>query len=305
MANLLPQRKAITENFLSTSIYHRECEDVIHALEQSLKTTGRNPSGLMIVGESGVGKSTAIRLFQKQYCVPATDTHSYQTIVSVITPESATIKSLTSALLRELGCHTPDKGTAPAMKSRAVTLMKNLQTKMIIFDEIQHLTERNAQRRTQDVINFVKTLMLQTHCPVVLVGMPDARELLNMDPQLQRRFSKSVELKPFGIEGADSVDDISDEEMRPFDEYCSFLNAITQIMPIKTIDIEDKQVAFRLFAASKGKISVIIKLFEQLIENNIDGTTAGLADFSKAFSEISDYPIKQCPFQILYKNLKF
>ncbi|MFK3976474.1 TniB family NTP-binding protein [Shewanella vesiculosa] len=300
MANLLPQRKAITEKFLSTSIYHRECEEVIHALEQSLKTTGRNPSGLMIVGESGVGKSTAIRLFQKKYCVPATDTHSYQTIVSVITPESATIKSLTSALLAELGCHTPDKGTAHAMKSRAVTLINNLQTKMIIFDEIQHLTERNAQRRTQDVINFVKTLMLQTHCPVVLVGMPDARELLNTDQQLQRRFSKSVELKPFSLDYTDN-----DEEMSQFDEYCSFLNAIIQIMPIKTINIEDEQVAFRLFAASKGKISVIIKLFEQLIENNIDGTTAGLADFSKAFSEISDYPIKQCPFQIPYKNLKF
>ncbi|GCF88794.1 TniB family NTP-binding protein [Shewanella sp. M-Br] len=299
MDHYQPQRKPITTAFLSRSVYHFECNAVIAALERSLKTTGLNPTGLMIVGDSGLGKSTALRLFEQRFSRPATETNSYKTVANVVTPVDASVKSLCSALLKVLGCPTPDRGTANSMFTRITTLIHELDTKIIIFYEIQHLTERNAQKKTRPVINLVKNLMTETNCPVVLVGMPDATELLSMDPQLARRFSKSVTLKPFSM-----TDELITEEYTAYDLYVSFLHSIASFMPIKTINLIDPNVARRLLAASRGKISIIIKILEFVIENSLDGKKATLLDFSTAFRDIADHDISHCPFLITSNQLE-
>lgn len=298
MSYVQPLRKVMTENFLNCSVFHYDCNKVIEGLVRSLKSTGLNPAGLMIIGASGLGKSTAIRLFKEQYSKPATETHSYQTVVSVITPENGTVKSMTCALLKALGCPTPDRGSAHSMFIRAVKLIENLDTKIIIFDEIQHLTEKNAQKKTQPVINFVKNLMSETNCPVVLVGMPDAVDLLTLDEQIERRFSKSIIIKPFSM-----TNEKIDDEFTDTDLYISFLDSIADIMPIKTINITDLNIAKRILAASKGKISIIIMILEHVIESN-EGGMATLSDFSRAYREIADYDIQYCPFLVSTKQLE-
>jgi hypothetical protein len=298
MKYIQPLRKPMTEKFLNCSVFHYDCNKVIEGLVRSLKSTGLNPAGLLIMGASGLGKTTAIRLFKEQYSRPATETHSYQTIVPVITPENGTVKSMTCALLKALGCPTPDRGSAHSMFIRAVKLMENLETKIIIFDEIQHLTEKNAQKKTKPVINFVKNLMSETNCPVVLVGMPDAKDLLELDEQIERRFSKTIMLNPFSMNNEKVNHDYTDTDL-----FFSFLHTIADIMPIDTINIEDPVVAKRILAASKGKISIIIKILEYVIENN-EGELATLSDFSRAYSEISDYDIQYCPFIITTKQLE-
>jgi hypothetical protein len=155
------------------------------------------------------------------------------------------------------------------------------------------------RRKTQPVINLVKNIMTETSCPVVLVGMPDALDLLNMDKQLERRFSKSITLNPFEMN-----DEIITAEFSANDLYFSFLNTIATIMPIKTINLQDTNVARRLLAASRGKISIIIKLLEFLIENNIEGEMATLDDFSLAYSEIADHNPAHCPFLVTTKQLE-
>ncbi|WP_418358865.1 TniB family NTP-binding protein [Shewanella basaltis] len=298
MQDLQLQRKPETIAFLEQAVLHHECNQILSALERCIKTYGRNETGLMIVGETGLGKSTCVHIFKKNFNRTTSETHTFQPVVIVVTPVNATVKSLSSALLKQLGCPKPDRGSADSMFLRITTLVAELKTKIIIFDEIQHLSERNAQKKTLPVINFVKNLMTETHCPIVLVGMPDATELLK-EPQLNRRFAKSIRLRPFRMKGEMITEDYTDEDL-----YLSFLNTISTIMPIKTINLLDINVARRLLAASSGKIGILITIFETLIENNNQGQVANLEDFSIAFRQIADHDINDCPFLISTKKME-
>ncbi|MGZ9898348.1 TniB family NTP-binding protein [Shewanella gaetbuli] len=298
MQDLSVQRKPETIEFLKRAVLHYEFNHILSALERCIKTYGINETGLMIVGESGLGKSTCVRFFKENFNLPTIETHTFQPVVVVVTPVNATVKSLSSALLKQLGCPKPDRGSADSMFLRITTLVAELETKIIIFDEIQHLSERNAQKKTLPVINFVKNLMTETHCPIVLVGMPDATELLK-EPQLNRRFAKSIRLRPFRMKGEMITEDYTDGDL-----YLSFLNSISTYMPIKTINLLDTNVARRLLAASQGKIGILITIFEMLIENNSEGQVASLEDFSIAFRQIADHDIKHCPFLISTKKME-
>ena len=242
-------------------------------------------------------KRLASGYLKRNLAPPDTETHSFKPVVVTVTPAGATEKGLLSALLKTLGCPRPDRGSSVSMYQRAIDLIEILETRIIIFDEIQHLSERNALKKTLPVVNLIKNIMTETNCPIVLVGMPDSIDLLN-EKQLDRRFMKSLTLKPFSMSDTPVTNDFTESDV-----YFSFLNTITSILPIETINLLDPNVARRLLAASSGKIAILIKIFAALIENN-DAHLATLNDFSLAFHDIADHDAKHCPFLISTAKLE-
>lgn len=265
-------RKPETLALLAKYIMHPQLKDVTQALNRCIRTTGFNPSGLAIVGETGVGKSTIVKKFKEDNDVEETATHSFQTVVIVNTPAGATIKGLLTALLRELGCPRPDKGTKESMNTRALTLLKELKTQLIIFDEFQHLLSNHAQRNTQDVVDFIKNFINITGLPVVIVGMPESAHIIEADPQLARRFSAIKNIEGFSISSIEA-----------FNYFRIFLNSLQEILPIKTINLTDEQNALRMYAACNATPALVIKIAEALVEHHSTDKQATLKDYALAY----------------------
>ncbi|MDO3559806.1 TniB family NTP-binding protein [Ralstonia pseudosolanacearum] len=80
-----------------------------------------------------------------------------------------------------------------------VTLLRNLQTEVLILDEAQHLVDykRNTAYETAD---WIKSLMNESDVTVVLVGLKRTQQLLWANEQLRRRFCAIANFERFCLE---------------------------------------------------------------------------------------------------------
>lgn len=280
-------RKPETRKFLERFVAHPQAKEVDAALLRSFKTAGQNPRGMVLIGETGVGKTCLLERFARHHALPDTETHSYQVVVLVEIPAEATIKATLSALLRKLGCIRPESGTKDAMLSRALKLMSELRTQMIVFDEFQHLLETQTLRHRKNVVNFIKSLMNITQIPVVLAGMPESALVISEDPQLARRFSAVQQLHPFSISSQDNLA-----------YFASFMLSLQRVMPVKTLNQAEINMLLRLYLATDGKAGLISNLLEELIEQHEnENEQATLKHFAQAYDNVMNDPYKINPFR--------
>ena len=287
-------RKPETREFLKRFVAHTQAKEVEAALLRSFKTAGQNPRGMVLIGETGVGKTFTLERFALRHALPDTETHSYQVVVLVEIPAEATIKATLSALLRKLGCIRPESGTKDAMLSRALKLMSELRTQLIVFDEFQHLLETQTLRHRKNVVNFIKSLMNITHIPVVLAGMPESALIINEDPQLARRFSAVQQLHPFSI-----------SSQKDMDYFANFMFSLQKVMPLKTLNLIETSMLLRLYLATDGKAGLISNLLEELIEQHEDeNEQAILKHFAEAYDHVMNNPHKINPFRVSLEQVR-
>lgn len=279
------QRKPETLDFLKRYVAHPRAKEIDSALLRCLKTAGHNPHGMALIGETGVGKTTLLERFRRTHRLEETDTHSYQLVVIVETPADATIKATLTALLRELGCPRPDRGTKESMMTRALTLLGELKTQLIVFDEFQHLLQTQTPKHRQSVIDFIKSLMNKTKIPVVLSGLPEASLVIEADPQLKRRFAAVQQIREFSIH----------TELE-FNYYRAFLDSLQKAIPFTTLSLSDENMILRLYLATQGKVGLLSNLLEQLIEQHDSARQATLKDFALAFTKSMHTPNQVNPF---------
>lgn len=287
------KRKPDTLEFLGRYVTHPRIQTIDEALLRCLKTAGHNPHGMALIGETGVGKTTLLERFRRTHRLEETDTHTYQLVILVETPPDATIKATLTALLRELGCPKPDRGTKESMMTRALTLLTELQTQLIVFDEFQHLLQTQTPKHRQSVIDFIKSLMNKTKIPVVLAGLPEASLVIEADPQLKRRFATVQQIREFSIH--------SESE---FYYFKAFMASIQKAIPFPALTLSDENMLYRIHLATQGKVGLLSNLLEQLIEQHDSSRQATLKDFALAFNRSMHTPNQVNPFQASMEQVR-
>jgi type II secretory pathway predicted ATPase ExeA len=274
--NLRTSRKPETEAFLSKTIRHPMFQNAFAAMAGAHRTHGNRSKGVMLLGPSGVGKTTVIENYARTVSRSATETHSYCTVLHINTPPSATIKDVLSELLFALNDPAPDKGTERAMNQRFRKLAKELQVELIVLDEVQHLLKHNAQKDTRTVSNFIKNLMSDLQIPVVLCGLEEASQIGSGHAEFKRRFAATCLLSPFGI--------ITDEERNYFTQYLVNCEKVLLSLGVKTVSLTSELMIDRFYLASQGKPALISALIEQALENAELGETLTVTDYAKAWA---------------------
>lgn len=147
--------------------------------------------GLMLVGQSGSGKTTAIReLIRKYSTTIATDPENeFCEYIGLQVPSPATMKFVGAATLRALGYPYSGNKQGPAIWDMVKVQLKLRGTKFLGYDEAQDLARYQTEKERQSVVNTLKSLMENSVWPVglVLSGMPDLKTIVNQDAQLARR----------------------------------------------------------------------------------------------------------------------
>ena len=249
------------------------------------------PQCMFITGGSGVGKTSLIRQYSSRWPsieMPDGDIHP---VFKTSIPASATIKSVATAMLSDLGDLAATHGTTVTQSNRLYALVHQCKVEVIIIDEFQHLIDNKTQRVIGLVADWIKMFIEITKIPVILIGMPESEAILHQSPQLRRRFLTKKRLTPF----------LWDSEANR-NEFRKFLAEVDKSLPFDVYsNLASEEIAYRLFVASQGTAANIMSLIKHAAYDAIrhNHPCLTLAHLGTAFDSIQyDTTLPNNPFLV-------
>ncbi|AUI88537.1 transposition protein [Vibrio azureus] len=174
------------------------------------------------------------------------------------------------------------------LMDRVIGCLKKANLKLLIIEECQELFECTSHKERQDIRDRLKMISDDCKLPIVFVGIPSAKLILE-DSQWQRRIMVKRELPYVKITDDSSID-----------RYLDLLEAMQASVPIPfEVDLTDVDSAVRLLAASRGILSNMKELIASAIESSLHlgRQTIRLDDFRLGYEAI--YGVDEAnPFSI-------
>ena len=153
-------------------------------------------------------------------------------------------------LLAKLGDPIPSKGTNSSKTERLIRLIEACGVEMVILDELQHVHDRGQSPTIYKVADWIKNLVDRISRPVILVGLPRARVLVDTNEQLRRRFGASLALDRMNLDTDSNVT-----------EFVELASGLVDALPVQcNLDLTSDTDIERLYYASDGRIGHIVSL---------------------------------------------
>jgi GTPase SAR1 family protein len=232
---------------------------------------------IICVGQSGTGKSTLKEKVKSSFPRIESDEKIIIPILVVDTPSMPTVKNIAEEMLIQLGDPKFDKGSAIDKTNRILNYIELCEVNMIIFDELQHFIDHGKNPSTYKVSEWLKTIIDKAKTATVLMGLERSEQILRVNEQLRRRFSKRIDIFPFDIKDYSSRNNFK-AVIHLLDEKID--------LPVK-LDLSSKELITALFFATDGIIDYLVKLFIGAYECAVLSDRIGLDKycFEKAFLE--------------------
>lgn len=233
---------------------------------------------LLVLGESGAGKSSLCRWIELQYPKFALPDRDVTPVLIVSVPSAATIASVATALLEKLGDPAATTGTVSAKTSRVIRLCRACRVEMILFDEAQHIHDRGRATTHYMVGDWIKSLIDQTGVPTVFLGLPRLEQILQINEQLRRRFSRRIRLAL----GQSDKSSIHAECLQLFRSLGSCLP-----LPLMCGQFGWDELGMRLYYASDGRVAYIKKVLASALRLALETGMAEIGPMllEQAFTE--------------------
>ena len=232
-----------------------------------------DPQILPVIGPTRVGKTKLLERVIHGH-VQSSPEHSHE-VISIVSPKHLTGRALPDACLASLGLSAVMFKNEAAATEVFVKAVRKHGTKLIIFDETQHMLERGSSTTVRAAADFLKMLFDQTQASLLLVGLPALTGLFQANEQLADRARRPVQYFPYAWSGAD---------------YKSFRSALAAALQFlvergwETFDLKDAEFARRMYVASAGRYGLINKLF---MEVQCSGSERALQEeFAQAYEQV-------------------
>lgn len=247
---------AAEDNVDELSVFEDAWVNGTHA-DQALRKvlfSVKNRLGVVICGNSGVGKTAVARKVSASMEAHSTDTSSHRPSILVSLERQTKVRDVCLDLLEELGLEELGRYTERDLKKMLYRQIAVCRVALIIFDEFQHLLRRNNAAFNESVCDFIKILMMKTGIPVALFGTEDGAKLLKLNTQLKTRFTQPVVMKPLTI----------DRSGEP--EYFGwFLTELLKLYPRNTENLASRDNALRLLMACGGNLRELKKILTAMM----------------------------------------
>ncbi len=241
-------------------VQHPAADRVLTYLQEALTQPRRERmENLLLIGESGMGKTMLIRKFERQ-TMPSFDEDSgvqHLPVVVMLMPPQPTEIAFFNQLLKAMNAPAASH-FAYSFPSReaAFRLLRHLGTRVVVIDEINSVLS-GTPRQQRIFLQLLRFLSNELRVALVGVGVPEARHALLSDSQLRIRFT-DVELPPW----------VPGENLR------DFVTRLTWSMPLRQPSPVDSPKLRRLLMDRTGGITLgICKALERAAVSAIqDGT---------------------------------
>jgi hypothetical protein len=209
------------------------------------------PSCTLVMGLSGVGKTSLREHFEKKY--PRSiyrDEEKEQDIVTILSTtltDDKNPKAGPGKMLRDLGDELEGKhGTRSELGDRFTSQIISAQTQVIFIDEFQHAFEGGGINKKGSAANWIKTLINLGKRPVVLFGQPWCKEIIYKNSELKSRF--------------DYIHILDEYDKDSFSEWLKLLEEVDEKLPFEeSSNLRDKEFALRMLALTGGNLSRLMK----------------------------------------------
>jgi len=210
------------------------------------------PNSILITAETGMGKTKLIQEYlKKDYNQSYIETYEggEKTITPALfvsVPDDTGSRAAPMAILNALGDPLYAKGGRFELNVRFANNARDCGIEVIIVDEFQNAIETGTDKVVYKVAEWVKTIINRTNIPVVLLGMPWALDIVELNSQLESRFPIKHHIKMYGKNN--------------FIDWIKFVQKLDKNLPFDSLSgLNEPQLAFRLLAASQGKIGYLMK----------------------------------------------
>lgn len=230
-----------------------------------------------LVGPSGTGKTTLMEMLVKEFPPVEYVDRKRIPILAINIPALPTIKNLAEEMLVQLGDPLFHRGSAINKTIRILHLIKACDTKLILFDEMQHFIDRGHKRAPAEVADWLKTLIDKAQISTVIMGLERTQIILDANEQLRRRFSRRIDLKPFDLENATGRA-----------HFLGVIKKIDSTLGLPTpLNLQQEGIARQLHFATNGIMDYMVKLmlgaYHVAVSHDLPGIDREC--FEEAFSE--------------------
>ena len=243
---------------------------------------------LLIVGQSGAGKSTVLDYYLQRFPSRREPRRMVIPVLKVLTPEAPTVKAMSEAVLVALGDTAATRGSAAVKTNRIALFLRECRVELILFDEFHHFCDSRAPERRR-VTDWLKNLLNECGKPVVLLGLPRAISALYSNEQLRRRFASPFYYKEFGFR--------TEEEQTLFRGLLKHFQEMSKLT--WSLDLSHPDVAMRFHFATNGLIDYVVKIVDDVMaRQDHNAEPVGYVHLQNAFkAQIwADVPLALNPF---------
>lgn len=218
--------------------------------------TSPDPKGMLVVGDTRVGKTTLARSLLDTHPKTFVDGTPSVPVLDIEIPTIPTEKSIARALMLQLDVTTGRTLSEQELIARFAKIAEYCRIKLVIIDEFHHFTESSHYPKLLRYANSVKSLMNQSGVSVVLMGLPNSRAILDKNQQLRGRFSSVQHIGAFAMEETDQ-----------FNDFLDVLRALADKLPFENAaEIADHLYGPRMWYATHGALGYVKKLLIEAIE---------------------------------------
>ncbi|MEW8525247.1 MAG: TniB family NTP-binding protein [Candidatus Thiodiazotropha endolucinida] len=240
----------------------RDIGDEIHTClderrEESLLLP--EPEGVLIIGDTGTGKTSLLDNYRAKNPAERRDGIVCRPFLLTSIPAKASMNSLASTMLKDLGDPSPHSGNLAQKTDRVQTQLRLQQVEIVAFDEFQHMVEATGKDGLVRVSDWIKAQMKDVGIPFAICGLPHTGKILAVNRQLARLCPFHYSLGPFSWS-----EDTSRKDFR------MFLGRLDKRLPFnQQSQMGDPDLAMRIFAATEGKLFRIAMLVRTAAFNAI------------------------------------
>ena len=279
---------SLLADFHQSFVVYPDVEKIFEGLDWIVRRSqfGKFTPSMLITGGTGAGKTSVVETYLNNHFSAS------EVLITRVRPSF--VETLIWAIEKlNVSYNRRSKCSEIGLQDYFIDSVKKSGLKLLIIEEAQELFECASVKERQKIRDRLKMISDECRLPIVFVGIPTAKLILE-DSQWDRRIMVKRELPYISITGEESLD-----------VYIDLLEGIEQQLPISVLpELSDMEIAMRLLAASKGMFSLIKELvgyaFElALLEGKSQITQA---EFIQAFKSIFGPDISN-PFEAELEKL--
>lgn len=201
---------------------------------------------LILVGDSGIGKTTILSSFENDHERKVTDEGDLLVpVLRIDMPSEPNESRFWSEILTKLRVSHRLAERAYIKQQQAERMLIYIKTKLLIIDEIHNMLLGSAKQQRQ-FMAILKNLSNKLKIPLVLSGTRESILVLNTDSQLASRF-EPIQLPNWELNI----------------EFRRLLVSFESLLPLfKPSGLDSKGLAIRLYEMSEGNLGSLAKILE-------------------------------------------
>ncbi|MDB6060055.1 MAG: hypothetical protein JWM78_158 [Verrucomicrobiaceae bacterium] len=228
----------------------------------------------LITGESGSGKSEIASRYVLKNPVVEEEERTFKPVVwyelkSVSNRKDFIIKLLIAIGDPQLGRGAKNEGE---LYDRLILQCRVIGLELLILDEIQVIIERRSQSVISVLADLFKDLIKDLGIPIVFMGMPWSRHLIDSNKQLRGRISYRHVIPSFRVS--------MPEYLNEFRKLLKKLSDHYQLS--EDVGIYKQDMALKIFSFSSGNLrDTVILVRDAYTQSCRDGKAVSSATFKK------------------------